>query len=354
TQTDAARDEGLLGVVRNGVLVDGDVCLAQRNFGILAGNALGAQVDQHDVAFGAAGDDPQTALDQRLGQHLGVLHDLLRVVLELGRERFLERNRFGRDNVHERAALDSREDGGVDDFLVLGLHHDHTAARPAEGLVGGGGDEIGVRNGVGVDAAGDQASVVGDVDHEQRAVFVCDAGHALEVDAQGIGGRAAHDQLRLVFTRQPLELVGIELFFLVQAVRNEVVQLAGGIDRRTVSQVTAFGHAHAQDGIARLEHRHIDALGGLRAGARLHAGSFGTEDLLQPVDGPLLDDIDVLAATVVALARIPFRIFVGQLGALGLHDGGAGVVLGSDQLDMLFLALVLFLNGGPDFGIDLV
>src|SRR5574340_117118 len=55
---DAAGDEGLLRVVRDGILVDRDVGAAQERLGFLAGKVLGAQVDQEDVALGAAGDDP--------------------------------------------------------------------------------------------------------------------------------------------------------------------------------------------------------------------------------------------------------------------------------------------------------
>src|SRR5262245_61754328 len=44
--TDAARDEGLLRIVGDGVLVHRDVRAAQGLFGVLAGDALRAQVEQ--------------------------------------------------------------------------------------------------------------------------------------------------------------------------------------------------------------------------------------------------------------------------------------------------------------------
>jgi hypothetical protein len=59
---DAAGDEGLLRIVRDRVLVDGDVGAAQDRFGFLAGDVLGLQVDQEDVRLGAAGNDAQAAL----------------------------------------------------------------------------------------------------------------------------------------------------------------------------------------------------------------------------------------------------------------------------------------------------
>ncbi|MNZ12287.1 hypothetical protein D3C78_291620 [compost metagenome] len=84
---------------------------------------------------------------------------------------------------------------------------------------------------------------------------------------------------------------------------------------------------------------------------RLDVGVVGAEQLLGAVDGQLLDDVDVLATTVVALARIAFGVLVGQHGTLGFHHRRAGVVLGGDQLDVLFLALSFLLHRGKEFGI---
>ncbi|MNK72663.1 hypothetical protein D3C87_921460 [compost metagenome] len=86
---------------------------------------------------------------------------------------------------------------------------------------------------------------------------------------------------------------------------------------------------------------------------RLHVGGVGAEDLLDAIDGQLLGHVDVLAAAVVALARVAFGVFISELRALGGHDGRRGVVLAGDQLDVMFLARVFGLNGGPDFGIGL-
>jgi hypothetical protein len=74
---------------------------------------------------------------------------------------------------------------------------------------------------------------------------------------------------------------------------------------------------------------------------RLDVGVIGAEQLLGALDGQGFDLVHVLAATVVALARIAFGVFVGQAAALGLHHALAGVVLRRDQLDVIFLALLL-------------
>ena len=55
---------------------------AQRRFGFLAGEVLGAQIDQEHVGLGAPGNDAQAALLQHLGHHAGVVDHLLLVLLE--------------------------------------------------------------------------------------------------------------------------------------------------------------------------------------------------------------------------------------------------------------------------------
>ncbi len=350
---DAARHHRLFRIVRDGVLVDGDMGLAQGRFGRLAGDALGAQVHQHDVAFGAAADDAQAALDQRLGEHLGVLRDLLLVGLEFGRQRFLEGHCLGGDDVLQRAALQAREDGGIDRLLVFGLHEDDAAARAAQALVRRGGDHIGEGHGVRVFARDHQAGIVGDVHPEDRADFLGDLREAFEIDAQGIGGCTGDDQLGLVLAGLGFQRVVVDFFLLVQAVRHDVEPLAAHVERHAVRQVAAFGQAHAQDGVAGLQEGEQHGLVGLRAGIGLHVGGFGAEELLHAVDGQLLDHVHVLAAAVVALAGIAFCVLVGELRALGRHDGGRGVVLAGDQFDVLLLAQVLGLDGGPHFGIGL-
>ena len=80
--------------------------------------------------------------------------------------------------------------------------------------------------------------------------------------------------------------------------------------------------------------------------AKLQPNSFVT-----PLDRQLLGDIDELAAAVIALARIPFGIFVGQHRTLRLQHGAADDVLRGDQLDLVALAAELELDRLGDFGI---
>jgi hypothetical protein len=124
----------------------------------------------------------------------------------------------------------------------------------------------------------------------------------------------------------------------VEAVLHRVVELAGEVDRRAVRQVPAVRQAHAEDGVARLQHRHVHGGVGLRARMRLHVGEIGAEQRLRRSIASCLGDVDVLAAAVVALARVALGVLVRQHGTLRLHHARARVVLRRDQLDVIFLA----------------
>ena len=234
---------------------------------------------------------------------------------------------------------------------MFGLGQDQAAARTAQGLVGGGGDEVGDTDRAGVVACRDQTGVVRHVHEQISTDAVGDGAEALPVDDQRVSGCSGHDHLGLVFVGQLLYLVVIDLFLVVQAVLDGVVQLAADVHRGAVGQVAAVRQTHAQNGVAGLEHGNVHALIRLRAGMRLDVGIFGTEQRLGAVDGQLLGHVDEFAAAVIALAGIALGVFVGQLAALRFHHCRAGVVFRGDQLDVILLATVFVLNRGPKFGI---
>src|SRR6266568_317487 len=69
---------------------------------------------------------------------------------------------------------------------------------------------------------------------------------------------------------------------------------------------------------------------------------------LGPRHGEPLDRVDELLALVVAPARVPFRVLVGQYRARGLKDRNRGVVLRRDQPDLLELPPGLALDQPGD------
>ena len=89
-------------------------------------------------------------------------------------------------------------------YSVVG--QDDAAARAAEGLVRGGGDDVGVRHRVRVQPGGDQAGEVRHVHHQVGAHRVGDPAELGEVQLPGVGGPAGDDQLGPVLEGQGLDL----------------------------------------------------------------------------------------------------------------------------------------------------
>src|SRR5207248_10245662 len=86
----------------------------------------------------------------------------------------------------------------------------------------------------------------------------------------------------------------------------------------------------------------------------LHVGVLRTEEGLGALDRQRLDPVDVLTASVVALARVALGIFVVEQGAKRLQHRGAGDVLRWNQLQRVLLAFEFVADRGTDLGIDQV
>jgi hypothetical protein len=114
-----------------------------------------------------------------------------------------------------------------------------------------------------------------------------------------------------VFQRQALDLVVVDQAGSSTPYCTALNSLPG-IDLGAVGEVPAMRQRHAEDGVARLQQGQVHGLVGLRARMRLHVGVVGAEQLLAAVDGQLLGHVHVLAAAVVALARIALGVLVGQ------------------------------------------
>ena len=256
--------------------------------------------------------------------------------------------------VARERALDRREGRRVDGRRELLAAEDQSAARPAERLVGRRRHEVGVRERRGMDAGRDEARDMGHVDEEQRPDAVGDRRHPLEVDDPRIRRGAGDDELGPDLASLDLERVVVDpLGVLADAVGVDLVEPAAEVQLHAVRQVAALVELHPEDPVARLEHAEVG--GHVRLGARvgldvdvLRAG----KELQRPLLGERLGDVDVLAAAVVALAGQPLGVLVREPAALGLHDGGRGVVLAGDQLDLVVLAAALALHRRPELGVD--
>ena len=305
------------------------------------------------MTVSTAGHDAQSTFLQHLGHHARIVHNLPLIHLEFLAGSLLECHCLGGNNMHQRAALNTGKNRRVQHFFKFCSGQDDPAARTAQRLVSGTGNKIGNTDWTRIYPCCDQASVMRHVNKQVSADAVCNGAETLPIDHQRIGGRACHDHLRLVCCRERLHLIVVDLLFFIQPVLDRVVQLAADVHRCTVGQMAAVRQRHAKDSVAGLEHRRIHRLIGLRTGMWLHVGVLCAEQRLYAVDRKLLGHVHIFATAVIALTRISFGVFVGQLAALRFHHCRAGVIFRGDQLDVVFLTAVFILDRCPQFRIGL-
>src|SRR5258708_58471 len=124
------------GIEGNSIFVASDARTLEALVRIFSCEPERPQVDQCNVSVRAAGSKISATFLEPVGHGLGVRNHGLRISFELGLQRFAKSNRLGSDDVHQRSALKTWEDGRVDflgDGLVIG--EDHSAAWAAKGLV---------------------------------------------------------------------------------------------------------------------------------------------------------------------------------------------------------------------------
>ena len=120
------------------------------------------------MVIGASGRDPVTPLHDDGSHRPGVIDHITLINLELGIQRFLERNGLRGDRVHQRATLGARENDGVEDFFhfFIAIGKNDASARSAQGFVGGGCHYVRMRQRVRIQACGNQAGHVRHVHQE--------------------------------------------------------------------------------------------------------------------------------------------------------------------------------------------
>ena len=133
----------------------------------------------------------------------------LGVGLNSGLQRLAEGHRLGGDHVHQRPALEPREDRRVDllaDLLVVARGSCRRAGRAAS-CAWSWSRHARAAAGSGWTPPATRPGEMRHVDHEIGADRVGDRAEAREIDDARIGRAAGDDQLRLVLARQALDLV---------------------------------------------------------------------------------------------------------------------------------------------------
>ena len=304
------------------------------------------------MVVGAARHDAEARLRERSGERGRVRAYLLRVDLELWRRRLLQHHGLARDDVHQRAALDVGEHRTVDRLPELGVAEDHAAAGPAECLVRGRRDDLRMPHRCRVLAGRDETGEVRHIDDEERADLIGDPPKAREIEKARIRGRPGNDHLGSVLLRQPLDLVVVDqLVLAADVIRHDLVQLRGEVHRRAMREVSTLVEREAEHGVARLHHRGVRRHVRLCARMGLHVDRGRAEQRLGALDRERLGNVDPLAATVIATARVALRVLVREHAADRFHHRGARVVLGGDELDLLDLSPPLAFDRRVQLGI---
>ncbi|MNJ53370.1 hypothetical protein D3C77_487550 [compost metagenome] len=191
-------------------------------------------------------------------------------------------------------------------------------------------------------ASSNQTSDMGHVYHKERAYIIGDGSHFFKINDTRICAGSSHNQARAVLESCLAHFIIIdqERIFL-HAVSDEVIKQAGGVDRASVRQVSAMCQIHAQYRITWIQHSQINGQVRLSAGVRLNVGMLRSEQFLSTVARDILYDIHVFTAAVKTFARVSFCIFVREHGAHRFHNRFTNNVLGSNQLNVVPLALQL-------------
>jgi hypothetical protein len=250
------------------------------------------------------------------------------------------------DGVDVRAALLARKDGSIDfpGQLFVG-REDARPAGAVEGLVGGETRDVGVADGAGHHSGRDHAGDVGDVGQEAGTDGIGYLSEAGPVGHPGVGGVAGDDHLGLVLAGQFFDGVIVDPLGLeVDAIGDDVVELAGAVGRAAVGEVSPVEEVHAHYRAARRDQGSIDGAVGGRAGQGLDVrpdllwGDCGSgKGFGRAAPGQRLDDVDILDPLVVA--EIGVAPIIGQLLLVVENlifwcavDAGIGVAFGVDVL----------------------
>ena len=323
------------------------------------------------MVVGAAGDQGGTPAHQPVGEGLGVVGNPLGVRLERRLAGFGEGHRLGRDHMFERAAEHHRA-ALVDGVGVFGGGQHQTAARPAQRLVRGAGDDVGVRHRIlvtGEHLPGDQPGEMRHIDHQSGADLVGDLTHGREVDPARVGRIAGDQDQRSELPGRGGDGVVVEQTGgRVGAVAALLEHLAGDVRPEPVREVTAGVQRHSHQALAAelgpqplplrlgqvidvLDARltqcgHLHPGGqdcperhqvGVDTRVRLNVGVRGAEQLAGMLSGDRLHLVDVLAAGIEPVPDGALGVLVRQPGSHGQQHRGRGVVLAGDQFQRFAL-----------------
>ena len=276
-------------------------------FGDIAGELLRPEINQHDMGVGAAGNDIEAMPNQRFREYGGIFHDLRGISFERRGQRLAKGDVLARNHMHQRTALNTRENRRVyflGDGLVVG--QDHAAAGSTQCLVGRRRHDMRMGERAWVNTSSNETGEMRHVHHQERPDFIGNLAEGSKIDMTWIGRATGDDHFRLMFPGEGADLIEINLVCVFRdAVMHGVEPFAGLVRRGAMGQMSPGGERQAEDGIARLDQRH--------EGADIFRG-----DQLDLV--PLTSEFQPDGTKDIGI--IPFKVGLeeaGQLGTLYRH-----------------------------------
>ena len=231
------------------------------------------------MSIGAAVRDAEAMALQFGCQVAGILDHLALQLHELWRAGQLKGYGHAGDGIHVRATLLARKDGSIDlggQFLFG--RQDACPPGAVEGLVGREADGMGVADWAGHDTGGNHAGDVRDVGQQVGTHRIGDLAEPGPIGHPGVGGVPGDDHADGVSVG--LGLVG-EFFdglviqalrLLIDAVGDDVVQLARPVGTAAVGEMASVQQIHTHDCAAGWDQGCIDGAVGRGAGERLDVG----------------------------------------------------------------------------------
>ena len=228
----------------------------------------GTQVHDQQMGIRSPIGQLQAQMLQALRQSAGVLHDAELQVPESPRPRDLEGHRHGSELVHMRTTLLPREDSLVDSPGPLRIGGEyHGSARPAEGLVRGKSDDVGVPHRAGVCSGDHHSRRMGDIRQQDGA-----AGHGIDdppepspVHRPRVRGESCDDHSRTVFDRQSLDRVVVQPSRRgIHHIRHGVIPLPRAVEPAPMCEMASMRQGHPHHRPPRLHEGLVDGVVGRR------------------------------------------------------------------------------------------
>ena len=184
----------------------------------------------------STGYDIYAPVHQSLAERLRIGNDIFPILFKTWIERLLEANRLRRDHVHERAALDARENGFIQ--FIFGREflagQDHTASWAAQCLMGRRRRHMRVRDRALVDTSSDQAGNMSHIHHKKGPHFICNLTKSLKINFPAVRARTSNDHFRLAFFGDTFYLIIIDKSLIIYAVWHDMVIRSRNIRRTSM------------------------------------------------------------------------------------------------------------------------